>query len=133
MRIALKYSFFAAIATIVNLVTQESTLRFYHGAKQVTVSILFGTATGLLVKYVLDKKYIFQFKPKNVQHDSKTFFLYCLMGLVTTAIFWGFEGGFEYFFHDKTLRFVGAIIGLAIGYVIKYFLDKKLVFTASKN
>jgi hypothetical protein len=50
------------------------------------------------------------------------------MGLATTVIFWGFEFGFEYLFATKEMRYLGGIIGLAIGYVTKYHLDKRYVF-----
>ncbi len=50
------------------------------------------------------------------------------MGLVTTMIFWGFEYGFHLIFESKKMRYFGGIIGLAIGYFIKYHLDKRFVF-----
>lgn len=50
------------------------------------------------------------------------------MGLATTAIFWGFELGFDYLFASRNMRYVVALIGLAIGYVAKYHLDKRYVF-----
>ena len=51
------------------------------------------------------------------------------MGVVTTFVFWGFELGFNYVFDFEFAKYLGAIIGLAIGYITKYFLDKKYVFT----
>lgn len=50
------------------------------------------------------------------------------MGLATTAVFWAFEFGFEHMFHDKWLHYLGGVIGLAVGYVTKYQLDKRFVF-----
>ena len=47
-----------------------------------------GTLTGLIVKYILDKKYIFFFKVKSVSEDTGRFMLYSLMGVITTLIFW---------------------------------------------
>ena len=89
-----------------------------------------GTAVGLLLKYQLDKRYIFGFSPASFIHDSRTFALYTCMGLLTTAIFWGFEFGFHLLFQDKLMRYLGAVIGLAIGYWMKYHLDKRFVFQA---
>lgn len=103
-------------------------IRNYAGTFAITASVLAGTAVGLVVKYILDKRYIFGFKARNTVHDGHTFALYTLMGLATTAVFWGFEFGFEYLFQSKELRYLGGIIGLAIGYVIKYQLDKRYVF-----
>jgi putative flippase GtrA len=132
MKIAISYTIFALLATLANIGSQDISLRLYGGLYSVVLSVLVGTAVGLGVKYVLDKKYIFQFRAKNAAHDSRTFALYTVMGLITTAIFWGFEFGFEYYFHSKELRYTGGVIGLAIGYFIKYRLDKRFVFVASE-
>lgn len=111
-----------------NIGSQEVVVRLYDGPYVVTLSILVGTGVGLLVKYALDKRYIFKFKAQNTAHDARTFLLYALMGVVTTVIFWGFEYAFEYFFQTKELRYLGGVIGLAIGYFVKYSLDKRFVF-----
>jgi len=47
---------------------------------------------------------------------------------LTTFIFWGTEIGFDAFFENENAKYFGAVIGLSIGYIIKYFLDKKYVF-----
>lgn len=128
MKLSFAYAFFALIATVANIATQDFTLRVYFGPFHVVVSVLAGTLAGLLLKYVLDKKYIFRFYPRNAVHDGQTFLLYSFMGLLTTVIFWGFEFGFDYLFKTTELRYLGGVIGLAIGYVAKYHLDKKFVF-----
>jgi len=126
----MNYSIFAFFATLANIGSQDISLGFYDGIHSVAVSVLVGTAVGLVVKYVLDKKYIFQFQVRNAAHDTRIFTLYAVMGLVTTTIFWFFEFGFDYLFQSKEMRYTGAVIGLAIGYYIKYRLDKKFVFVA---
>ncbi|HET8710668.1 MAG TPA: GtrA family protein [Spongiibacteraceae bacterium] len=128
MKLAVIYALLAAIATVFNIGSQDVAIRLYSGAYSVTLSILVGTGVGLLMKYILDKRYIFQFKAKNAAHDAQTFVLYTLMGVITTVIFWGFEYGFEYLFHTKEARYIGGVIGLAIGYFVKYRLDKRFVF-----
>lgn len=128
MTLALTYSFFAFLATAVNIGTQDLVIRMYSGPYSVVASIAAGTLTGLVVKYVLDKRYIFRFKSVDVLHDGKTFMLYSLMGIFTTMIFWGFEFGFHQLFKTKEMRYFGGIIGLAIGYLSKYQLDKQFVF-----
>ena len=50
------------------------------------------------------------------------------MGIFTTIIFWGTEIAFDVIFKSAGAKYIGAIIGLGIGYIIKYFLDKKYVF-----
>jgi putative flippase GtrA len=128
MKLALWYSFFALIATAANIGSQDIAIRLYDGVYAVTLSVLGGTAVGLLVKYLLDKKYIFRFRVKGLAHDTRTFLLYTLMGVVTTGVFWGFEFGFHYVFQTKMLRYAGGVLGLALGYWMKYHLDKRFVF-----
>lgn len=116
------------IATATNIGAQELVIRTYSGSYDVLLSVIVGTGVGLIVKYVLDKRYIFRFRTRNVAHDSWTFVLYTVMGLATTVIFWGFEFGFNHVFATKEMRYVGGVIGLAIGYLTKYHLDKRYVF-----
>jgi hypothetical protein len=86
MKLALTYALLAMIATATNIGAQDLTVRLYSGTYAVLLSVAVGTGVGLIVKYVLDKRYIFRFRAKNVAHDSRTFVLYTLMGLATTVI-----------------------------------------------
>jgi putative flippase GtrA len=128
MKLATTYTIFALLSTIANIGSQDLALRLYSGLYAVTLSVMIGTGVGLVVKYVLDKKYIFNYQTRDLSHDTKTFTLYTIMGVITTIIFWGFEFGFEFTFHTKEMRYLGGVIGLAIGYYIKYQLDKRFVF-----
>lgn len=128
MFLVLKYSLFALIATIINLFTQFISLAIYSQNFSLYIAIFFGTITGLIAKYILDKKYIFYYVVKDKKEDSQKFILYSIMGVFTTLIFWGFEIGFDYIFDSEIAKYIGAIIGLSIGYITKYFLDKKFVF-----
>jgi len=128
MRLTFLYTLFAALATLVNIGMQDLCLRLNFGSHTMTLSVLAGTGTGLVAKYILDKRYIFRFTTKGVAQDGMLFVLYTFMGIITTGIFWAFEFGFEALFHDKWLRYLGGCIGLTIGYITKYHLDKRLVF-----
>ncbi len=128
MLLVLKYSFFALIATIINLITQFISLAIYSQDFSLYIAMFLGTITGLIAKYILDKKYIFYYVVKDKKEDSQKFILYSIMGVFTTLIFWGFEIGFDYIFDSEIAKYIGAIIGLSIGYITKYFLDKKFVF-----
>ena len=132
-KLATLYAAFAAVATVANIGSQDITTRLYDGPFHIAASIIVGTGVGLVVKYILDKRYIFRYQTKNLAHDGKTFALYTVMGLVTTVIFWGFEFGFEHLFGTKRMRYVGGVIGLAIGYIVKYHLDKRYVFNVREN
>jgi len=113
--IALRYVIFAVIATIANLGTQRLVL---SGGEGLFIwAVLAGTAVGLVVKYLLDKRWIF------FDTSSGTAALYTVMGLLTTAIFWGMETAFWLTWRTDMMRELGAVIGLTIGYVVKYWLD----------
>lgn len=128
--IALLYTVFAAIATLANIGSQALVVACYRGIYSVELSILIGTAAGLPIKYMLEKRHIFGYVAENLSHDSKLFVLYSIMGTVTTALFWGTEYTFHWMFGSDSMRYVGAAIGLSAGYVIKYHLDKKFVFVS---
>lgn len=128
MRLAILYAVIALIATATNIGSQELTVRAYSGPFQIALSVFIGTGVGLVVKYLLDKAFIFRFTARDKLHDVQTFGLYTVMGIATTAIFWGFEFGFNHAFQSKEMRYLGGLIGLAIGYWTKYHLDKRYVF-----
>ena len=123
--IALRYIVFALISTGVNLLFQYFSFLAYSGKFSLYLAMFVGTLSGLVVKYILDKKYIFYHETSSKKEDGKNFILYSFMGVFTTLIFWIFEIGFEYMWQ---MKYLGAVIGLGIGYFVKYHLDKKYVF-----
>ena len=125
MNILIKYIIFAIISTIINLSFQYISFYFYNGIYSIYIAMFNGTLSGLILKYILDKKFIFEYKSNSKKQESKKFILYSIMGLFTTLIFWLFELGFDKLFNQK---YLGAVVGLAIGYIVKYNLDKKFVF-----
>jgi len=127
-RIAFLYIVLAIVAIGANIGAQDLFVRLYDGALVGLLSVMFGTAVGLLVKYVLDKRFIFDFRARSASHDVRVFLQYTAMGLVTTLIFWAFEFGFAYVFTGKEMRYLGGVIGLGLGYYLKYRLDKRYVF-----
>jgi len=133
MKLAITYTVFAIIATIANIAAQDITIHIYAGVYSIMLSVVAGTTVGLILKYILDKRYIFRFQTRNITHNSKLFVLYTLMGIVTTMIFWFFEFGFNHFFQTNQMRYLGGVIGLAIGYIVKYQLDRRFVFRAPKE
>ena len=83
-------------------------------------AIFFGTLVGLIIKYILDKKYIFNYEMKSKSENTGKFMLYSFMGVFTTLIYWAFEISFDAIFNSESAKLIGALIGLTIGYVIKY-------------
>lgn len=125
----LRYSAFAVIATLANLAMQRLVLGFGAGAFIFAAAVGAGTMTGLVIKYVLDKRWIFADIGSGLRDHGRKFTLYTVMGLVTTLIFWGSETAFWLAWRSDVMRETGAVLGLAVGYVVKYQLDRRFVFT----
>lgn len=122
----LRYAGFAVLATLANLAVQRLVLAGSgdHGMG-LALAIGAGTLVGLVVKYVLDKRWIFADRSRDY---ARSFGLYSLMGVATTAIFWGSETLFWWIWRSDLMRELGAVLGLGIGYVVKYRLDRAFVF-----
>jgi putative flippase GtrA len=128
--LALRYLAFAAIAIVVNVGTQHLVSSLYRGAYELIVAMIFGTATGLVTKYWLDKHYIFFDPTSSLWQHSLQFSRYSITGSLTTVIFWATELAFDALSASSYMRYVGAVIGLSLGYFIKYRLDRHFVFRA---
>lgn len=140
----LRYAVFAVIATVANLGTQRLIMPLrepvplwltewvpapVYATGVFGAAMIAGTFVGLVIKYVLDKKWIFFDTGTGLKQHGTKFGLYTAMGLVTTAIFWGTESLFWFVWHTEAMRELGAVLGLAVGYVVKYRLDRRFVFT----
>lgn len=124
-----RYTLFAILATLANLAAQRSVLWFGDSVTLFALAVGSGTGVGLVLKYFLDKRWIFEDLSSGVKEHGKKFSLYTTMGILTTAIFWGTETGFWLVWQTDMMRELGAVIGLSIGYVVKYCLDRRFVFT----
>lgn len=129
-RLAGLYAAFAVVATVANLAAQRIVLAADGaGAGRLALAIAVGTLVGLVVKYVLDKRWIFHDLSTGAAAHGRRFGLYAAMGVVTTVIFWGTETAFWAVWRTDAMRELGAVLGLAVGYVVKYRLDRRFVFT----
>lgn len=128
----LRYAGFAVLATLANLGVQRLVLLGGDSGIVFALAIGAGTLAGLVVKYVLDKRWIFFDDATGLRAHGRKFTLYTIMGIVTTAIFWGTETAFWLIWHTDAMRETGAVIGLMVGYVIKYNLDRRFVFTNAR-
>lgn len=126
--IALRYAAFAAAATAVNVATQALCLALYAGHHELYASMAAGTVAGLFAKYLLDRRWIFRVGPASPSGRSVDFILYALTGVLTTGLFWAVEIAFAAMGDALWLRYVGAVLGLAAGYTLKYRLDRRFVF-----
>ena len=127
MTIFVRYVLFAVIATLVNLAAQEVAIRLAPVAP-LTLSIIAGTGAGFVVKYTLDKKWIFRDAYTTHRDEARKVTLYALFSVVTTLVFWGFEVTFWTIWRTDIAKYTGAVLGLAIGYAAKFVLDQTYVF-----
>ena len=130
-KITVLYTLFALVSVAINIGSQMLSVWAYKGPFSVEISILVGTVMGLPLRYFLEKRYIFSFTSKSLSHDGRLFIFYSVMGLITTLIFWGTEYTFHLIYDTDFMRYIGGIIGLSIGFYVKYQLDKKYVFVNS--
>ena len=144
--LASRYVLFACIAGAVNLGVQAVTLQVlelvaryvpaidppYH----LTLAMAAGTVAGLLPKYLLDSRWIFT-QPEadagrtGLRRHARNIPLYTLTSVFTTFIFWAFEYAFDAA-GGGSWHYVGAAVGLAIGYRVKFSLDRSFVFSPAR-
>jgi len=126
-RLAMRYAAFAGIATALNLAAQALSLAAYGGALALPLAMVIGTAVGLVAKFELDRRWIFYVADR--ARTGTTFLGYAGTGVLTTAIFWCTEIAAHLVSGIPEGKYVGGAIGLAVGYVIKFTLDRDYVFT----
>lgn len=113
-----------------NLAAQRLVIKLAGDASAFHLALLAGTLVGLVIKYALDKRWIFADAVRGLAAHGRKFSLYTLMGVGTTAIFWGTEALFWFTWQTQAARELGAILGLSVGYLAKYQLDRRYVFTS---
>lgn len=123
----IRYVVFAGIATLVNLATQEAVVRVAP-LSPLALSIVMGTATGFILKYLLDKKWVFDDGYGGHRRELQKITLYGVFSVFTTLVFWSFEVAFWVIWRTDFAKYTGAVIGLAIGYAAKFVLDRAFVF-----
>lgn len=126
--LVLRYGAFAALATFANLAAQRAVLWFGETTLFYVAAVALGTAVGLVSKYLLDKRWIFFDTETGIRAHGRKFTKYAAMGLLTTALFWATETLFWLTWRTDAMRELGAILGLAAGYALKYNLDRRFVF-----
>ncbi|MFB9150835.1 GtrA family protein [Roseovarius ramblicola] len=125
----LRYAAFAVAATLANLAVQRAILQVGETAVWFAAAVGAGTIVGLAIKYMLDRRWIFHDVGTGARNHARKFSLYTVMGGVTTAIFWGTETAFWLIWQTDPMRELGAVLGLSVGYAVKYNLDRRFVFT----
>ena len=127
MSIGFKYILFAILATTVNIFFQYLSFLLIDHKYELYIAILNGTILGMILKYYLDKNFIFYYVKKEF-NNKNIFLLYIFTSIFTTIIFWAIELWFSYYVNINYSEYIGALVGLTLGYSLKYLLDKQLVF-----
>ena len=154
VRLTLAYALFAAVATAVNLGVQwgvehaasaaapwtgglvarvAALVRLTPARLLLAPELVAGTGAGLVVKYLLDKRFIFRDRVGGAAQHVRKFGLYAVMGLATTALFWGAEIAAAALSTDPQAKYLGGALGLMVGYVVKYRLDRRFVFVQANQ
>ena len=116
------YFLFALLASIVNVIGQHIFLNYNEN---LFFAVIVGSAAGLVFKYVLDSSIVFEGnKPINI----RTFVIYASFGACITPVIWIVEVIFLNIFGTVFMRDIGALLGIALAYWIKYEMDKRYVF-----
>ncbi|MFB0690031.1 GtrA family protein [Agrobacterium pusense] len=131
--LALRYAAFALIAMVVNVTGQHVVLHFGNTSAIFALAMCAGTIAGLMIKYLLDKFWIFGDREIGLINDGWKFSLYTAVGALTTAIFWSAEAAAWWIWKTELMHDLGAAMGLTIGYLVKYQLDKRFVFAGHRR
>lgn len=123
------YAGFAAVAMLANLAAQMATLAAYQGPYKLWLAMAVGTVAGLVPKYLLDKRWIFDDRETGLSAHAQRFTTYTLLSVATTGIFWATELLFSRLGGDWYL--VGAVLGLGVGYWVKFHLDRRFTFRSA--
>ncbi len=122
------YIIFALVSTLANLSTQRLILSIKSTNLFFFIALFLGTLVGLLIKFFLDKNWIFFDSSSGLKSQGRMFGMYTAMGILSTIVFWGTETIFWFIWQKDYMREFGALLGLSMGYTIKYRLDKRFVF-----
>lgn len=128
-KLVFRYVLFAILATLANLSAQRVMIMLDDTEIGFIKALALGTLMGLILKYVLDKIWIYEDFDQDLKAHGKKMTRYMGTGIFTTALFWIIETVFWLTWQTDLMREIGAVVGLILGYAIKYHLDKRYVFT----
>lgn len=124
----LNYVVQLSVDGIFNIINIPFFMDFFYGNINLAffIKIFSATIAAFIFKYFADKVIIFKVRSSNsVNKDTTMVFLYTLFAVFTTLIFWGTQFVFRLFIGYE---YLGMLMGLAVGYTVKFFLDRRYVF-----
>ena len=102
--------------------------------KAYALALLVGTGAGWISKYALDKHYVFRHRSNSNVELVGNMATHASVGVFTTLIFWTIESLFHFYVPIPGAMYVGAALGLAVCYVLRYQIDRLVVFrTATQS
>lgn len=147
----LLYMIFACLSIIINLGSQKITSilfidllpnlanqkLLFNFENWFIIGVGFGTGLGFIFKFIVDKFVVFEERlqessREELQKTGKQLSLYLGFAIITTLIYLGFELLFKITLSGDWYL-VGGLIGLSIGYTVKFILDRKFVFSTAQN
>lgn len=128
-RILLYYAF-AFVAIGINVVVQRLFFLGLNHPNAILFAMPIGAGVALLVKYFLDRKYIFEVASSPNQRE---FFRYAISGGLITLIFFVVEYLIWSLYETALARDLGIFVGMMTGYALKYFFDRNFVFVAESE
>jgi putative flippase GtrA len=127
-----RYVLFAVISGLANLACQQIVVWILPNL-QIMVSVVTGTAVGFVVKYLLEKRWVFLDSYDGHAAEFRKIVIYGFFGVATTLLFWAVELGFWHIWGTAEAKYIGAAVGLSLGNMIKYLLDRHYVFGKNRR
>lgn len=124
------YVLFAGAAVGLNVLVQRLVFAVYHGPQTIVVAMVVGAGVALTAKYFLDRKWVL-----GVRHaaDEEEIIKYAMAGATITLVFFAFQYTIWIFYQTDLARDIGIVLGMAVGYLIKFLIDRKFVFVESRS
>ena len=135
------YILFAVCSTVLNFFVQKICEAIFYSFnndffsfqlyKNIDIATILKLATATVAafvfKYLADRFLVFKKeKYATAKKEIASIGLYTLFSVFTTLLFWAVQLSFKVYFQ---LEYLGLVLGLATGYTIKFFLDKKFVLS----
>ncbi len=98
------------------------------GAGAYVLALFCGTAMGWIVKYTLDKHYVFKHETHSRVQLAGNMATHASTGVIFTLVFWTIETLFLLFVDIPGAMYLGAIVGLSLSYLLRYQVDRLIVF-----
>ncbi|ACV69116.1 GtrA family protein [Desulfohalobium retbaense] len=130
VRFTLLYATFVAVGIVTNLGIQVTVAAALTTPLKIYLGMGLGALGSMVVKFHLDRRYIFSCGPGSLRQKGRQFAFYSLFGVVNILCFWTAELTFHFLFQPAAMRYLGALLGLVVGHSLKYRMDKHLVFGA---